>query len=235
MAIQGHLGDMSVADLIQHACQDGKTARLQMENGGQTAQIYFEGGQVVHAALGDLAGEAAVYQALAWKEGAFNLEAEVNPPSRSIERSYTALLFEGARRIDEGEAQLDRELQAVLGNPGDGRLGVQSESADTVGSLTKIEGVEGAVLVAEDGVVVGHSVEGDAEKEGAVAAFVGAAALQAGASMGLGGFKRAAVGISSGSLLVIKHRDLFIGLLLKEGASPALVAGRAEAILGGES
>jgi hypothetical protein len=121
--------------------------------------------------LGDLAGEAAVYQALAWKEGAFNLEAEVNPPSRSIERSYTALLFEGARRIDEGEAQLDRELQAVLGNPGDGRLGVQSESADTVGSLTKIEVVEGAVLVAERWSVTRR---GRCEKE-AVAAFVNAA------------------------------------------------------------
>jgi predicted regulator of Ras-like GTPase activity (Roadblock/LC7/MglB family) len=89
----------------------------------------------------------------------------------------------------------------------------------------------GAVLVAEDGVVVGHSMEGDAEKEGAVAAFVGAAALQAGASMGLGAFKRAAVGIASGSLLVLKHGDLFVGLLLKEGASPALVAGRAETVL----
>ncbi len=235
MAMQGHLGDMSVADLIQHACQDGKTARLRMEHLGRTAEIYFDGGQVVHAALGDHSGETAVYEALAWKEGDFQLEADVRSPARSIDRSYTSLLFEGARRIDEGTAQIDRELQAAIANPGDGREAARSEGGDTVASLMKIEGVEGAVLVAEDGVVVGHSMEGDSEKEGAVAAFVGAAALQAGASMGLGAFKRAAVGITSGSLLVLKHGDLFVGLLLKEGASPALLAGRAEAVLGGGS
>jgi predicted regulator of Ras-like GTPase activity (Roadblock/LC7/MglB family) len=233
MAMQGHLGDMSVADLIQHACQDGKTARLRMDHLGRTAEIYFDGGQVVHAALGDLSGETAVYQALAWKEGDFQLEADVQSPARSIERSYASLLFEGARRIDEGGAQIDRELQAAMANPGDGRVAARAAGGgDLVASLVKIEGVEGAVLVAEDGVVVGHSMEGDSEKEGAVAAFVGAAALQAGASMGLGAFKRAAVGIATGSLLVLKHGDLFIGLLLKEGASPALVAGRAETVLG---
>ena len=230
MAMQGHLGDMSVADLIQHACQDGKTARLQMENQGQTALIYFEGGQVVHATLGDFAGEAAVYQALAWKEGTFSLEAEVGPPARSIARSYTALLFEGARRIDESEAQLDHELQAAMGAAA-GVLSARGSGEEIVHVLARVEGVAGAVVVAEDGVVIAQSIEGDAEKEGAVAAFIGAAAVQAGTSMFLGAFKRAAVGISSGSLLVLKHGDLFVGLLLKEGASPALVAGRADSIL----
>jgi predicted regulator of Ras-like GTPase activity (Roadblock/LC7/MglB family) len=233
MAMQGHLGDMSVADLIQHACQDGKTARLSMQNQGQTAQIYFEGGQLVHATLGDAAGEAAVYQALAWKEGDFSLEADVAPPARSITRSYTALLFEGARRIDESEAQLDHELQAAIGGAS-AFSSARAGGGEFVQALARIEGVGGAVVVAEDGVVVAHSIEGDAEKEGAVAAFIGAAAMQAGASMALGSFKRAAVGIASGSLLVLRHADLFIGLLLKEGASAALVAGRAEAILGAE-
>jgi predicted regulator of Ras-like GTPase activity (Roadblock/LC7/MglB family) len=230
MAMHGHLGDMSVADLIQHACQDGKTARLQMEYQGQTAQIYFEGGQVVHATLGELAGEAAVYRALAWKEGDFHLEPEVGPPAHSIGRSYTALLFEGARRIDESEAQVDHELQAALSGPA-GALGGKADGGEIVHVLARLEGVSGAVIVAEDGVVVAQSTEGDAEKEGAVAAFIGAAAVQAGASMGLGAFQRAAVGISSGSLLVLNRGDLFVGLLLKEAASPALVAGRAEAIL----
>ncbi len=232
MAMQGHLGDMSVADLIQHACQDGKTARLQLDHEGQNAQIYIEDGQVVHATLGEDAGEAAVYQALAWKEGAFNLEGEVRSPTRSIARNYTALLFEGARRIDESEAQLVDELRAAMGGPA-GAPSARGDGEGVVQVVAKIEGVVGAVVVAEDGVVVDRSMEGDAEKEGAVAAFIGAAAVQAGASMALGTFRRAAVGISSGSLLVLKHGDLFVGLLLKEGASAALVASRAEAILGG--
>jgi predicted regulator of Ras-like GTPase activity (Roadblock/LC7/MglB family) len=228
MAMQGRLGDMSVADLIQHTCQDGKTAKLQMENLGQTAQIFFDGGQVVHATLGELSGEAAVYQALTWIDGSFNLEVDVAPPARSISRSYAALLLEGARRIDEdaepppaAEPAADIPVQAEKAAPG------------PLSSLAQIEGVGGAVLVAEDGVVIGHSIEGDPEKEGAVAAFIGAAALQAGASLGLGEFKRAAIGISTGSILVLRHEDTYVALLLKEGASPAMVAGRAEAILAG--
>jgi predicted regulator of Ras-like GTPase activity (Roadblock/LC7/MglB family) len=218
---------MAVADLIQHTCQDGKTAKLQMENLGQTAQIFFDGGQVVHAVLGDLVGEPAVYQALAWKEGDFSLEADVASPARSINRSYAALLFEGARRIDEGAAP------QPAANPGPEAPPAEGGASDLPTALSRIEGVGGAVIVAEDGVVIGRSLEGDAEKEGAVAAFIGAAALQAGASLGLGQFKRAAVGISSGGLLVLKHEDTFVALLLKEGASPAMVAGRAEAVLSG--
>jgi predicted regulator of Ras-like GTPase activity (Roadblock/LC7/MglB family) len=226
MAMQGRLRDMSVADLIQHTCQDGKTAKLQMENLGQTAQIFFDSGQVVHATLGDLTGESAVYRALAWTDGTFNLEADIAPPARSISRSYTALLLEGARRIDEDSEPAGAAEPAVAA-PDPAEKGAPGP----LGSLTAIDGVGGAVIVAEDGVVIGHSIEGDAEKEGAVAAFIGAAALQAGASLGLGKFKRAAIGISTGSLLVLRHEDTYVALLLKEGASPAMVAGRADAIL----
>lgn len=98
-------------------------------------------------------------------------------------------------------------------------------------ALSSIEGVAGAVLVAEDGVIIAHTMQGDPEKEGAVAAFVGAAALQAGEALGLGGFQRGTVVISTGSLLILKHGAAYAGLLLDEGASPALVASRAEALL----
>lgn len=104
--------------------------------------------------------------------------------------------------------------------------------ADTAQSLAGIEGVEGVVVVAEDGVVLCHALEGDPEREGAVAAFVGGAAVQASQLMNLGTFRKASVLLTGSAVLVIRHSDQYIGLLLKEGASPALVSSRAASILG---
>jgi len=99
--------------------------------------------------------------------------------------------------------------------------------------LAKIDGVGGTVLVAEDGVVLAHTLEGDPEREGAVAAFLGAAATQAGEAMKLGRLKRAMISMASSHLVVLKTRDYFVGLIIQEGASPALIATRAEALLEG--
>lgn len=238
MSMQGQLRDMGVAELIQHTCQDAKTARLALDSGGKQAVIYFEGGEVVHAAQGELQGEPVIYAVLSWGEGSFALEPGVEPPARTIHRSYAGLLLEGAKRIDEGEVEAaglalagGAFVEAAAGRAPAGEGGM----SETMQALSRIEGVLGAVRVAEDGVVLEQALEGDPEKEGAVAAFVGAAAIQAGESLSLGAFKRATVSLAAGSLLVLRRADYYIGLLLKEGASPALVASRAEAVLGTEA
>jgi predicted regulator of Ras-like GTPase activity (Roadblock/LC7/MglB family) len=99
--------------------------------------------------------------------------------------------------------------------------------------LAKIDGVGGTVLVAEDGVVLAHTLEGDPEREGAVTAFLGAAAAQAGEAMKLGGLKRATISMTNAHLVVLKTKEYFVGLIIKEGASPALIASRAETLLEG--
>ncbi len=238
MSMQGQLRDMGVAELIQHTCQDAKTARLALDSGGKQAVIYFEGGEVVHAAQGALQGEPVIYAVLNWGEGSFALEPGVEPPARTIHRSYAGLLLEGAKRIDEGEVEaagLVLAGSAFVEASTDQAPAGEGGMSETMQALARIEGVLGAVRVAEDGVVLEQALEGDPEKEGAVAAFVGAAAIQAGESLSLGAFKRATVSLAAGSLLVLRRADYYIGLLLKEGASPALVASRAEAVLGTEA
>lgn len=104
--MKGRLQDMAVADLIQHTCQDRKTARVQLRSGRQRAVLYFKNGNVVHAALGKLTGEEAVYQLMNWKDGDFELGADIDPPTVTITRSWTSLLLEAARLSDES-TQLD--------------------------------------------------------------------------------------------------------------------------------
>lgn len=101
MSVQGNLQDMSLADLIQHNCQDKKTALLRLDGG----ELYFKDGAVVHAQLGSTQGENAVYEMLRLDKGKFFLEIGIEPPKISISRSWSSLLFEAARRIDEGESE----------------------------------------------------------------------------------------------------------------------------------
>ncbi|MBN1666768.1 MAG: DUF4388 domain-containing protein [Anaerolineales bacterium] len=101
MAMQGNLKDMAVADLIQHNCQDRKIAKLVVCHHGEEAEIYFRDGNVYHASLGETQGEEAVYQILAWEEGTFSLETGGKSAQTSITRSWSGLLLDGARRLDE--------------------------------------------------------------------------------------------------------------------------------------
>jgi len=101
MAMQGSLKDMSVADIIQHNCQDRKTALLLVERKGTLAKIYFKDGAVVHAVMGPLVGEEVVFDTLGWDEGVFTLDLGTAPTEVSIRRNWSSLLLEGAKRLDE--------------------------------------------------------------------------------------------------------------------------------------
>lgn len=103
MSMQGNLKDMAVADLIQHNCQDNKTAKMLIRNAGQEAALFFKEGQIVHAALNGHEGEEVVFQILTWNEGTFILETGNEAPTKTITRSWSSLLLEGARRLDEGQ------------------------------------------------------------------------------------------------------------------------------------
>ena len=110
MGMTGNLTGLAAADLIQLNCVDQKVARLQIQHGDQSAEIYFMGGQITHAFCGSQKGEDVVYQVLGWNEGDFSLENDIKSPETTINRSWPSLLLEGARRLDEkalGQAEVN--------------------------------------------------------------------------------------------------------------------------------
>jgi predicted regulator of Ras-like GTPase activity (Roadblock/LC7/MglB family) len=236
MALQGSLQDMSVADLIQHNCQEGRTARIDLRNGadGRTAALFLEQGQIVHAESQGAGGEEIVYRVLAWTEGSFSVEPGQPAPEHTIQRSYAGLLLEGMRRIDEGTPEPE-PLQAAgsptVGKAGRGPAKEEGSMSERIQNLKAIEGVAGVVIAARDGVVLEHSLEGDPDKEGAVAVFVGYAAAQVGQSLALGNFEWGTVALGKETMLVVEQPDFYVGLLLEEKASPALVASKLEGVL----
>lgn len=101
MGLHGSLRDMAVADLIQHNCQERKTALLRVQQNGHTARIFFHAGSVTHADLDGQVGEEIVYRVLGWEDGNFSLEEAGEAPQQTIHRSWSSLIMEGARLLDE--------------------------------------------------------------------------------------------------------------------------------------
>lgn len=103
--MKGRLQDMAVADLIQHNCQDRKTARILLKNGRAKGELFIKNGNVVHAAVDNVKGEEAVYRMMDWGEGTFELSSETEAPAVTITRNWTSLLLEAARLADESGQQ----------------------------------------------------------------------------------------------------------------------------------
>lgn len=106
--VSGNLRDMSLTSIVQITCTDMKSARLVLRQpnsmpGGEEREgvIFFENGQIVHAAVGSLQGTEAVYELLDWDEGFFQMESNLVAPRQTITVSWTHLLLESTSRLDE--------------------------------------------------------------------------------------------------------------------------------------
>jgi hypothetical protein len=102
---RGSLAQMSVIDLLQSLEMSRKTCALTLSiEGGDRCDVYFREGQVCHAVYGELAGDEAVYKALAWDDpkGSFQMDFAAKVPERTTTtRSTQSLLMEGLRLVDE--------------------------------------------------------------------------------------------------------------------------------------
>src|SRR5262245_24134017 len=97
----GAIADMNVVDLLQTFEVSRKSGIVHLTNSDADAHIFFREGKVVDAALGRLCGEEAVYRALIWNEGEFEVEFCKVDNADVIESSTQGLLMEGMRRLDE--------------------------------------------------------------------------------------------------------------------------------------
>lgn len=97
----GSLADMGLVDLLQTIDIGKKSGVLYLTSGRQRGAVYFRDGQLVDAELGDLKGERAIYRALVWSEGAFEIDFRPVRREDVIRISTQGILMEGIRRMDE--------------------------------------------------------------------------------------------------------------------------------------
>ena len=218
MPLQGSLREMSLANLIQVNCQEMRSARLTLRSKGQEGEIFLSDGQVVHAALGNLVGEEAIYVMISWDDGSFVLDLDMVPPVKSIKASWEDLLLQGMMQVPVRQTA-EKQTKENMGS-------------DVLTQLKAIDGVNGAVISACDGVVLGANVpDGDGEYEAAVAVFIGSAADQLGQALHLEMFAHGVVSLKSKRILILEQPDRYVGLVLSENASAAIVANAAALVL----
>ncbi|HIP72380.1 MAG TPA: DUF4388 domain-containing protein [Anaerolineae bacterium] len=210
MALQGNLLDMAVADLIQQYGQGGQTAVLQIQNDNQEATLYIHDGTVAHAIMGNQQGEEVVYQVLTWQEGAFSLEMDVLPPTTTITRSWSGLLLEGARRLDENE---ERPAQTTVKKEVN-KMATKRKSdkiADVLSELLQESAdIEGAAVVGIDGLVYSANVphrDLDVDMVGAAAAASLGLSKRSVQQFKRGNFTRALIQGDAGNIVVVPLND----------------------------
>lgn len=101
--IQGRLEEMGILDLMQSLEMGQKSCRLTLRHAGEICQLYFSSGQCRDAKLGSTEGDDAVYQAVRWSDGEFEIDFNsANASDRTTTtRSTTGLLMEAMRLLDE--------------------------------------------------------------------------------------------------------------------------------------
>jgi len=102
--IQGRLEEMGVAELMQSLEMGQKSCRLTLTRGAQTCELYFAAGQCKDARLGDLEGDAAVFDVIGWSDGAFEIDFSAASERTNTTRSTTGLLMEAMRLMDEANS-----------------------------------------------------------------------------------------------------------------------------------
>lgn len=102
MGLTGHLSDLSLSELIEFFCNQRKTGQLKVLYPDGHGVFYLQTGSVVDARIGVLRGIDAVYYALTLPNAKFEFGPSTEPIERTINQSWTQVVLEGLRRLDEG-------------------------------------------------------------------------------------------------------------------------------------
>jgi CheY-like chemotaxis protein len=102
--IQGRLEEMGVVELMQSMEMGQKACRLTLTHGRETCEMYFAAGQCKDAKLGSVEGDDAVFQAVCWTDGEFEIDFAGTTDRNTTTRSTTGLLMEAMRLMDEANA-----------------------------------------------------------------------------------------------------------------------------------
>lgn len=191
MALTGNLADLSIADLVQIHCQAGSVARLSAWHSGQQIDLYFAGGEVVHASGAGLQGEQAVYALFGWDDGTFEVVQNVAAPQQSITIPWSALVLEGFRLKDEAPAPAPAPPPP---NP-------LHQALHDIAAGTSFDGL---ILLSRDGLVLAAELPGklDPTRTGAVAAGLLSLSGRSVAQLSRGDLLQTLVQGSNGNLII---------------------------------
>ncbi len=109
-SFSGLIEDVDLLEYFQFIILGSRKTVLQVTSLiGTTGRIYLAEGLVLHAELGVLKGEQALYSCLCFKEGTFSHLPWQEPTELTINQPGEFLLIEAVRRRDEAWSDMGRE------------------------------------------------------------------------------------------------------------------------------
>ena len=115
---RAQLDGVTLWDLVQLECLAGSRKTVRVHSPAGEGYLYFERGQLVHAARGDLEGDAAVLDVLGWTGGEVSPCDKPWPGRRTVQTSWQSLLMQAAQRHDERSAGAPARTRRPDGNSG---------------------------------------------------------------------------------------------------------------------
>jgi len=119
LELKGSLSNFSLPDIVQLIGSTKRTGVLVIKIGPDKANIYFDGGTIIHSEFRDLTGQEAITRVFKEEEGSFQFLADQEAPVRSVALDWMNVLMEAARVQDEGGKDDfdDLDFEAALAGP----------------------------------------------------------------------------------------------------------------------
>ena len=112
----GMAGAVTLHDLIRIECSIMATRAVRLDRGDTSGRIYFARGRVIHAEVGEVTGEPALFEMLGWAGGDLVVADGLQPREETISRAWQTLLADAARQPAPGR----RKGAASKGRRGSG-------------------------------------------------------------------------------------------------------------------
>lgn len=149
MALSGTLQELGVVDLIQLPHHAGrKTGLLELKSEQGVAFLYYVGGHLVHAVVGDELGLDALVEIIDWTRGEFEFRLDARCDAKTIEVDLHRVIMMALKTRDE------RKLQQQQSPPAQGTvlgMSVQALSSKVDRFMNSNEFVSSVVVVSTDG------------------------------------------------------------------------------------
>ena len=202
---QGAVAGLSLTDVIQLKGHNKYTGCITVEYGENKGTIYFADGEIIHAELGNLSGEEAIYRIIKWPGGTFNIHPEMTSAICTIHYRTDFLLLEALRRMDEENAGASRPAEIAQSVP------PRRTMSKVAARLMEIGAITYAVLLdKQGGPVQDNSIE--AAALAAKGLFLARTGNRLGDLLGLGEVKAASVRTRNFDLLMYDSKQHYLSI-----------------------
>ncbi|MBW2040262.1 MAG: response regulator [Deltaproteobacteria bacterium] len=218
----GQLLDLQLVDIIQMGCLGRFTMSLTVFRSGEAGLIYFKNGEIVHAEIGNLEGEEALYTMLGWKEGRFTSQMGISAPKETITNRWEHLLLEGMKRSDEVAITKNKDSSVLLQEVEEAfeDLGKEIEVKESLERvlrmLTSIDGYEKGICVDDKGRILTSDDHDFTEKDALVPLLMFTVGARLGKALGDTQPVRVNLGHKNNQSIIMRYNHLFLMVVLCE-------------------